>query len=1159
MKLYTALLSFLWLSLIWLCGCGGGASSPPPPPSLDFSISVSPSSTSVQQGATTGPITVSVSGLNGFAGSVSVAIVGLPQGVTSNPASPFSVAAGSSQQVTFSVPVSVAAGNSTITFHGTSGTLSHTATATLGVTSFSLTVTPNTSQANPLGVKIATSGATVTVSLNAINGFNGTVNFSVSSVPTGVSITPATWSLQTGQTQNLTLTASAAAFSGPAQMAISGASGALSQSASAFLRIDPFLSGTIDSTGGTLKVTDPTDPLFGLELDIPQGALSQATQIEMNPLLDLQNIQGNAIQAVIGLGVDLKPDGLLLSVPAGLRLPYPDSDHDGIVDNTTALADFLNVRVFDPGVNSWFYLPSSVRQYDRVVETQILTFSLYRWWSKVFANNSEVKYYIENSPTRLSSPIATLPDSLARAIYAWAPHMRLAGITFSQGTSDSADVAFRWESFSNLKIGKALLTCAITGAASGSFDLCAAVEAVTSTYPLTVRTFFNDDLWWTTDNAGTVANWNVQAVATHEFGHVLGLGEFSWPSACSTVCVTSFQPPVMAPYGTPVRKFFKPFAADLTALYNLYRMSRPTEMAYVTNQGSDSVSVVRLSDNTRVADIPLGSGSANGPQGITVDDERRKVYVAVYDAGKAYTIDLNNNPPRVWPFLPPTQTGAGSDEIDLMTDGSRAFVTNFLSNTVSAIQISDPRNAVAPFPISVTSPNGVAVSPDGREILITSLNGDLAIVDLVSGSESSLSVGQKLEAVSIEPNGRYVFAADAGSGLLSVINICPQRDLTTGACQGAPVLVTPSIPVGQNPLAISLLVDSSRSLHTAYVSNFSDGSMTVIDLASCLELIQSNCQRQTITGFTNPVGMALTPDGRLLYVADFGANEVRIVDTSTNQLLDQPRIAVGTNPVGIAITSHPIPAFFDFALDSLSVQGNISPSFADGFDDGSLVATPTSRLVFEQGITGADESDGYLRFRSNDGARVREDFLVDSATVTPALNKGAGDSTSLAVFRPDIPALGQFYCLGIEGSPSGTESTQMCVAPASSGPIIELGSPVNVVESHPLPISGTSPVVLRLKLLDSQKQLVASFSTDGGQTFTDFQTVRTIFAQDTAFFVYVQASAKLPFISPQQMTSSRTSELRVRDTAEHFPTARMPSPPDVSWPAEGLAKESAKQ
>jgi len=65
-----------------------------------------------------------VNAQNGFNGSVSIALQGIPQGVTASPSS-FSLAAGASQSVTFSVPDSATVGTSSITVLGTGGTHSH--------------------------------------------------------------------------------------------------------------------------------------------------------------------------------------------------------------------------------------------------------------------------------------------------------------------------------------------------------------------------------------------------------------------------------------------------------------------------------------------------------------------------------------------------------------------------------------------------------------------------------------------------------------------------------------------------------------------------------------------------------------------------------------------------------------------------------------------------------------------------------------------------------------------------------------------------------------------------------------------------------------------------------------------------------------------------
>jgi glycoprotein endo-alpha-1,2-mannosidase len=116
-----------------LVACGGSSSAPPPPPlAADFSIEVLPTSVSTQVGGTTSPVSVSLNTVNGFTGTVTVTASGFPNGINSLPPASFMLTAGMPQRVTFSAPA--AAGTFTVEFQGVSGTLSHSANATLTVT-----------------------------------------------------------------------------------------------------------------------------------------------------------------------------------------------------------------------------------------------------------------------------------------------------------------------------------------------------------------------------------------------------------------------------------------------------------------------------------------------------------------------------------------------------------------------------------------------------------------------------------------------------------------------------------------------------------------------------------------------------------------------------------------------------------------------------------------------------------------------------------------------------------------------------------------------------------------------------------------------------------------------------------------------------------------
>jgi len=129
-------------------GCGGSYSSPPPPPPVaDFTLSLSSSSISITQGASSPAVSVSVNALNGFSSAVQVTLGTLPAGVTSNPASPFSVAAGASTPVVFGASANATTGDFTISLQGTSGSLSHSGTLAVTIQSAINSALPRTAYA----------------------------------------------------------------------------------------------------------------------------------------------------------------------------------------------------------------------------------------------------------------------------------------------------------------------------------------------------------------------------------------------------------------------------------------------------------------------------------------------------------------------------------------------------------------------------------------------------------------------------------------------------------------------------------------------------------------------------------------------------------------------------------------------------------------------------------------------------------------------------------------------------------------------------------------------------------------------------------------------------------------------------------------------------
>ena len=196
----------------------------------DFSISVSPLAITATAGTSNSTFSVSITGVNGFSGSVSVSFGGLPAGASTSPPSPFGVAAGSSQSVSLSIPSTAPPGNYTVAVNGTSGTLAHSATLALTINpppDFSIAVSPTA-----MTVSAGTSTSAFTVSITGQNGFTNSVTVTLGGLPNGTTSSPVSpFSVAAGNSQSVTLNVPTTTRSGAYSVTAMGTSGTLTHSA----------------------------------------------------------------------------------------------------------------------------------------------------------------------------------------------------------------------------------------------------------------------------------------------------------------------------------------------------------------------------------------------------------------------------------------------------------------------------------------------------------------------------------------------------------------------------------------------------------------------------------------------------------------------------------------------------------------------------------------------------------------------------------------------------------------------------------------------------------------------------------------------------------------------------------------------------------------
>ena len=204
---------------------GGGTPTP------DFSVVVAPPSQTVTQGNST-TYTVVATPANGFNGAITWSVSGLPAGAKGSFGG-----SGNSVSLNVAVGASTPAGTATITVTGVSGSLTHSATASLVVNSaaqpdFAVSASPSSV------AMIAGQSASSTVTVTGANGFNSGVTLSASGLPAGVTAAFSPASVTGSGKSTVTFTSSAAA-SGSGTVTVTGTAGALSHGATIGVTVTP--------------------------------------------------------------------------------------------------------------------------------------------------------------------------------------------------------------------------------------------------------------------------------------------------------------------------------------------------------------------------------------------------------------------------------------------------------------------------------------------------------------------------------------------------------------------------------------------------------------------------------------------------------------------------------------------------------------------------------------------------------------------------------------------------------------------------------------------------------------------------------------------------------------------------------------------------------
>ncbi len=308
------------------------------------------------------------------------------------------------------------------------------------------------------------------------------------------------------------------------------------------------------------------------------------------------------------------------------------------------------------------------------------------------------------------------------------------------------------------------------------------------------------------------------------------------------------------------------------------------EYAYVTNGGSNTVTVIDVVNVRQDRVIPVGSN----PTGLAVNSKRNEVYVVNTGSNSVSVIDAEKKavvstiPVRQRPYF-----------ISVNADGTRAYVANSASNNVSVIDLNKRREIAA---IGVGEAPGMAViSPDGNSLVVSNrLGGSVSIVDAKLQKVRSVWSGcPGATDIAILPDSSKAFVACSGGHQVMALALArPQLAVSNPRPIQQDAFLT-LLDVGKSPVSLTLKPDGGE----IFAVNYDAGSISEIDTTT------NEVGGAYLVG-THPVSGSISADNSTLYVSNFDADSLGVFSIDESELVGTARTGDGPDAMAFSKAGH---------------------------------------------------------------------------------------------------------------------------------------------------------------------------------------------------------------------------------------------------------------
>jgi len=374
--------------------------------------------------------------------------------------------------------------------------------------------------------------------------------------------------------------------------------------------------------------------------------------------------------------------------------------------------------------------------------------------------------------------------------------------------------------------------------------------------------------------------------------------------------------------------------------------------------------------------------------GLAVSPDGSRVFLAGAKEKKLHVFRIAEDRLVPEPAIPVTAPGDGTKDalpsgLAVSPDGTTLFAARVLADDVAKVDLASGK-VVAVFPAG-KHPYRPVLGPDGRTLAVTNWGGaSVTLLDPATGAVRGTAATEDHPTDAVfSRDGRWLFVAEANRNRVAVVDVAAGkvvRQLSVAFGPDGPG--SPSadlLPDGSTPNALALSPDGK----TLYVANADDDAVAVVDVGS-------DPSSARAAGFIPsgwyPDALGLSPDGKTLFVANAKGSGSRPNATDGpvpgKRRKGVPEGHIERMPGSVSIVS--LPPRRNLAALTVRAYANRKPAAR-----GASPARPSAVIPSRPGEASPIRYVVYV---------IRENRTYDQ--VLGDLPKGNGDP-SLVIFGPD--------------------------------------------------------------------------------------------------------------------------------------------------------------